>query len=202
LKPCRAKATQERASLAPLISFSRVQAGADQPTWTLDACARARFEQGRDGRAVRRLLLSGPRSHRRRRSTRIDFRAAVFLRGGAGRRLLLSLLNQKRDRISERTAARRSLFLRTAFRDVRYCALCRFSDAGNADHVVRRPASEKRQGTKSRVVCSGGPCRGLSYGISVASVPRACQRALPPKLLAQGGQNWTPIWSAPVRVDR
>jgi len=27
-------------------------------------------------------------------------------------------------------------------------------------------------------------------------------RALPPKLAAQGGQNWTPIWSAPLGVDR
>jgi hypothetical protein len=36
--------------------------------------------------------------------------------------------------------------------------LCRFSDAGmtRAIHALRRPASEKRQGTKSREAGTGG----------------------------------------------
>jgi hypothetical protein len=46
--------------------------------------------------------------------------------------------------------------------------LCRFSDAGthDANHALRRPASEKRQGTKSRVGNVGG---AATMGIS----PRA-----------------------------
>ena len=38
------------------------------------------------------------------------------------------------------------------------CAVCRFSDAGthDANHALRRPASEKRQGTKLRWVGHGG----------------------------------------------
>jgi hypothetical protein len=40
----------------------------------------------------------------------------------------------------------------------RFRALCRFSDAGmtRAIHALRRPASEKRQGTKSREAGTGG----------------------------------------------
>jgi hypothetical protein len=33
-----------------------------------------------------------------------------------------------------------------------------------SNHALRRPASEKRQGTKSRDVGLGLPCRRLSYG--------------------------------------
>jgi hypothetical protein len=33
-----------------------------------------------------------------------------------------------------------------------------------SNHTLRRPASEKRQGTKSREVGLGRPCHRLSYG--------------------------------------
>jgi hypothetical protein len=33
-----------------------------------------------------------------------------------------------------------------------------------SNHALRRPASEKRQGTKSREGALGRPCRALSYG--------------------------------------
>jgi hypothetical protein len=48
--------------------------------------------------------------------------------------------------------------------------LCRFSDAGNdeARHTLGRPASEKRQGTKSREV-RHGRCRGLYGDLAAAS---------------------------------
>ncbi len=49
--------------------------------------------------------------------------------------------------------------------------MCRFSDAGNRDanHALRRPAFEKRQGTKSRREVVRRRCRKL-YGDSVTGV--------------------------------
>ena len=56
------KATQERASLAPAQSISRAQAGADQPTWTLGACApfRAAGEMLARHRSMGRARVSQP----------------------------------------------------------------------------------------------------------------------------------------------
>ena len=62
--------------------------------------------------------------------------------------------------------------------------MCRFSDAGDDEalHALRRPASEKRQGTKSRDVSSGGAAgsgcadamgiwpRGQAAGCVIAAV--------------------------------
>ncbi len=52
--------------------------------------------------------------------------------------------------------------------------MCRFSDAGNgeAGHTLGRPASEKRQGTKSREV-GHRRCRGLYGDLAAASGFRA-----------------------------
>src|SRR5262245_54141160 len=56
------KATQERASLARAQSFSRAQADADQPTWTLGACApfRAAGEMLARHRSMGRARVSQP----------------------------------------------------------------------------------------------------------------------------------------------
>jgi hypothetical protein len=45
-----------------------------------------------------------------------------------------------------------------------------------AIHALRRPAFEKRQGTKSREVGLGRPCRWLSYG-DLSGEHAACERA-------------------------
>jgi hypothetical protein len=55
--------------------------------------------------------------------------------------------------------------------------MCRFSDAGthDANHALRRPASEKRQGTKSRKV-GHSRCRGLYGDSAAASDTRTLER--------------------------
>jgi hypothetical protein len=56
--------------------------------------------------------------------------------------------------------------------------LCRFSAAGDDDtnHVLRRPAAEKRQGTKSREV-GQRRCRGLYGDLAAACGSRWLDRS-------------------------
>src|SRR3984893_10735973 len=56
-------------------------------------------------------------------------------------------------------------------KDDRHCGMKR-----RAIHALRRPAFEKRQGTKSREVGLGRPCRWLSYG-DLSGEHAACERA-------------------------
>ena len=56
--------------------------------------------------------------------------------------------------------------------------MCRFSDAGNDDlnHVLRRPAAEKRQGTKSRRWVVRRRCRGRYGDLAAGSGAQVMKR--------------------------
>ena len=91
--------------------------------------------------------------------------------------------------------------------------LCRFSNAGNHDahHALRRPAFEKRQGTKSRreVVrwqCRGGAVPEKGYGDLVGwelkirrlawaiRVEQRCNLKVPARILLNGDFTFCPIY--------